>query len=251
MPASHGSIARLYANGFDLTAAMRGATHSGSADVAETSVWGMGSKAYIPGLADATLSGEGIVDAQAAGGLSDDVLAQALGGQVPIYYAPTGDVLGGPVKIVDGIVTAYEPTSPVDDVTSFSMEAQSSNVPGVGRILRPLAGALNISVAGNGSAVDDTSYMSVPPTFPTPFGGVGIAQIINKGGGAGTLTLRIEDSADGSTGWATILTFTGQTLIAKAEIVRITGNVRRWLRAAWACTGGTWDVAVGFARRMQ
>lgn len=250
MATAHGSKARLYVAGYDLTGFMRAATHAQSADTADASVWGLASKRYVAGLADATLSGEGIVDSAVAGGRSDDVLQAALGSSAPsAIYLPQGDGLGMVARIIDAIGTAYEIDSPGDDVTAFSMEMQGSGVSGVGRVLQPLAGALSIVANGNGAAVDDTSYLTAPAV--TAFGGTGALQVVNKGGGAGTLTVSIQDSADGSTGWVTIGTFAGVTLINQAQVIAISGNVRRYLRASWAITGGTWDIAVAFARRMQ
>lgn len=250
MAIAHGSKARLYVAGYDLTGFMRSASHSQDADTADSSVWGLDSKRYVAGLVDSVLAGEGIVESAVAGGRSDDVLDAALGAaSSPAIYLPQGDGLGMVARVIDGVASSYEVDSPGDDVTGFTMELQSSGVNGVGRVLRALEGALNVSGAGNGTALDDTAYLAAPGA--TAFGGFAGLQVISKGGGAGTLTVRIEDSADGSTGWATIGTFTGVTVAPAGQVLAIIGNIRRHLRAAWAVTGGTWDFAVAFARRMQ
>lgn len=254
MATAHGSAARLYVGGFDLTGYMREGGPSFNVDAAETTVWGLQSKTYIAGKSDATFSGGGIFDADMAPGLAnraDDVLAPALGAAAPAVHLPQGDALGSPCFIIDGIESTYEITSPFDDVTSFSLELQSNSGSAVGRVLRPTTGTLGITAGGNGTNVDDQAFLATPAA--TTFGGIGVLQVINKGGGAGTLTVTIESSVNGSTGWATIASFAGVTAKNVGQVVTVAPGVtiNRYLRAVWALTGGTWDIFVGFSRRQS
>ena len=249
MAASHGSLARLYAGGYDLSGQMRGAAMAQSADVAEATPWfneatgqASKSKVYVPGLKDATLSGEGIFDG--AIDRIDPILAAALGqGGSVLCLLPTGDVFGARSKSLSSIFTTVETDSPVDDIVTISLEAQASGGGNPGKILRATTGALDISGPGNGTTLDDLGAAGT-----TEFGGAGFLQVIDKGGGAGTLTVKIQDSVDGSV-WADLLTFTGVTIKNVAEKIEVSGTVDRRLRAQWAVTGGTWDFHVNFSRR--
>lgn len=251
MSVGHGSAAKMYVAGYDLTSFMREGSPAFSVDLAETTVWGQAAKTYIPGKTDATFSGGGIYDADmAAGGKADDVLAPILGAAAAAVHLPQGDTLGNPCFIIDSSETSYEITSPDDDVTSFAFEMQSSAGAGTGRILRPIAGALSITVSGNGSSVDDQSFLTTPAA--TTAGGVGVLQGLNKGGGAGTLTVTIQSSVNGSTGWADIGAFSAISAKGTSQVIYVPvgTTINRYLRAAWTLTGtGTWDIFVGFTRR--
>lgn len=253
MATMHGSAAKLYVAGVDLTSFMREGSAAFSVDTADVTTWGSTAKQYIPGRVDATFSGGGIYDADmVGGGKSDDVLSPILGAAAPLVHLPQGDTLGAPCFIVDSVGTSYEVTSPGDDVSSFSFEAQSNSGNARGVVLRPIAGALTINAAGNGTSVDDQSYLTVPAA--TTFGGWGILQCLNKGGGAGTLTVTVQSSTNGSTGWADIGTFTAISALRTSQVIWVAPGVtiNRYLRAAWTMTGtGTWDIFVGFARRQS
>lgn len=254
MATAHGSVAKLYANGYDLSAYMRTATFAGTADVADTTVWGLGSKTYIPGFSDATLTGEGIYDADMAPGLAnkpDDVLAAALGNATKsnITYLPRGDSLGARARLLRADETSYEITSPRDDISAVSFEAQSSTGAAASAVvLRPLAGALTLTTTGAGTAVSD-EVLDTP--VATTFGGLAVLQVVSKGGGAGNLTVLVESSVNGSTGWGTIATFATVTAAPGSEVVVIPSGttINIYVRASWTVTGGTWDINVAFGRR--
>lgn len=253
MPFIHGSVARLYANGIDLTSYMKSATFSGEADTADVTTWGLTSKAYIPGKPDATISGEGVWDAemQTNQNRPDDVFDAALAVAGVLTYLPAGDGVGKRARIIDMAETSYEVTSPGDDVTGFSFEAQSSGGgAGTGVVLKEATGTLGISAGGNGTNVDDET-LAAP--VATTFGAICALQVLQKGGGAGTLTVTIESSVNGSTGWATIASFTGVTAAKAKQVVYVAPGVtiNRYLRAVWALTGGTWDINVAIGRRYQ
>lgn len=248
----HGSLARLYANGIDLTAYMRSATFGGVADTAEVTVWGMTHKAYIPGKTDATFSGEGIWDAdmQTSQNRPDDVLDAALGVAGAFTYCPLGDAQGNRCRIVDAFATTYGVTSPDDDVTTFEFEAQaSSGGHGTGVVLRATTGTLAVSGAGNTSAIDD---QVADVKNATTLGAMAALHVTNKGGGAGNLTVTIESSVNGSSGWGTIATFTAVSAFPAKQVVYVAPGVtiNRYVRAVWAVTGGTWDFNVAFGRRL-
>lgn len=248
MPALHGSKARMYIGGFDMTGFMRGASAPSTADVADSSVWGMTSKRYTPSdRQDMQINGDGVWEQLAVGlGGPDELLTAALGqanGAV-VTWLPQGEGLGNRGRALGGIETSWEIDSPMDDITGFTFEAMASSG-GVarGRSLQPFTGTLPITVTGNGTGVDDLGAAG------TSTKGIGAAlHVINKGGGAGTLTVVVQHSPDGSA-WTDIITFAGVTVKNVAQYLEATGTVQRHLRARWTVTGGTWDISVVAGRK--
>lgn len=248
MPPIHGSKARMFLSGFDITGSMRGATTPSSVDVADSSTWGMTSKRYTSSdQIDGSITGEGVHEVGIAGvGSIDELLGTNLGGAHVATHLPGGDGLGNRARIIGGSETAFEVNSPGDDVVGFTFElAANIGLTGRARVLQPLAGALNITATGNGSSVDDTGVG--PPTSTTK--GLGAAlHVINKGGGAGTITVKVQHSVDNSV-WVDLITFTGRSAKGLAEYLEVSGTINRYLRAIWTVTGGTWDIHVAAGRK--
>ena len=94
-----------------------------TADVAETTTLGDGSKSYIVGLKDATLSISGLWDSTLDGRLGAVVGQSAT---LSFEYSPEGTT-GGNVKYTgECILTSYSQSSPVGDVVGFSADMQVS-----------------------------------------------------------------------------------------------------------------------------
>ena len=94
-----------------------------TADVAETTTLGDGSKSYIVGLKDATLSIRGLWDSTL-----DGILGAVVGQSATLSfeYSPEGTT-GGNVKYTgECILTSYSQSSPVGDVVGFSADMQVS-----------------------------------------------------------------------------------------------------------------------------
>lgn len=92
-------------------------------DVAETTTLGDGSKSYIVGLKDATLSISGLWDSTL-----DGILGAVVGQSATLSfeYSPEGTT-GGNVKYTgECILTSYSQSSPVGDVVGFSADMQVS-----------------------------------------------------------------------------------------------------------------------------
>lgn len=246
MPPLHGSKARMYYTGWDITGFMRGATFPAEADLADSSVWGLVSKRYTPDdRIDAHLTGEGVWEQGAAGaGSIDEILGASLSTAQIATWLPQGEGLGNRARIAAGVESTYEVDSPGDDVTGFTFEVWPTSGQVVrGRVLQPFAGALNITTGGNATGVDDLGAAG------TTTRGLGAAlHVINKGGGAGTLTVKVQHSPDNST-YTDLITFGGKTAKNVAEYQEVSGTVQRYLRALWTLTGGTWDISVVAGRR--
>jgi len=92
-----------------------------TADVAETTTLGAGSKTYIVGLKDATISIGGLWDSTA------DAIFGAVVGQsasLSFEYSPEGTTVGNVKYTGEAILTSYAVSSPVGDVVAYSADLQ-------------------------------------------------------------------------------------------------------------------------------
>lgn len=127
MAFSHGSKAKVYLdNGAgtltDITAYVSSASLELVRDTAETTTLGLGTKTYVAGLRDATVSLEGRYDPAI-----DQLLADDLGDSTntkTLQYDPQGTGAGLPRYTVETWVTRYSIETGVDDVAAISAELQ-------------------------------------------------------------------------------------------------------------------------------
>lgn len=120
----HGSGATLTVNSGALTSFSNDASLSRTADTAETTVFGVTSKTYVPGLKDATFSGSGFYDKTTTTGpiyiLEAIYTANAA---VTCQYRPA--VGSGEYSYAfSGILTSYNITGSTDGVVAFDFEFQ-------------------------------------------------------------------------------------------------------------------------------
>lgn len=236
MPAAHGRLTRVYLNGYDLTGFYRSQESDLTREVADSTVFGLSDKTYLPGLRDASLSLEGIFDGAVAG--IEEVLLAALSADPTIVViCPQGDILGNVAHGFSALETKYAIDSSKDDIVTLANELQSAS--GRDRLL--IQHALSSEVAtGNGTSIDNGAQ--------TTNGGVAYLHVPDIAG-ITNLAVTIEDSADNSS-FATILTFAGVTADRNAQRVAISGTVRRYTRARWVFTGaGSAQFCVGFGRK--
>lgn len=224
----HGSVARIYVGGFDLSAFLRSISGAGAVDAHESTTFGATAKSYIPGIEDFTLSAEGLFSGSI--GASDPVFQAALRGRVPVLWnwLPSGPADGAFGYGLSAISTGYAIESPVDDIVSVTAEAQSSV--GFERVqtLAPLAAQ---TANGNGTGRDNGVLTSA--------GGVGYLQVTEMSGTASpSLVARIQHSVDGSA-WVDLITFSTVTAANVAQRLAVAGTVNRHVRAQWTITGTT------------
>jgi len=236
----HGSNARVYVNGYDLSAYLKNFSTSGEAETHDVTTFTAKAKNYIAGLKDATLSADGVYDGDT--GAVDEIIQAALGQDSSVWtYFPQGETTVGDAGYgFDAIETSYEVETPVDDVAAVFAEAQSKT--GLERVLtyHPLG---QETESGNSTSIDNGSSSSN--------GGVGYLQVTGLEGAAPTLDITIQHSDDdGSTDpWSAICTFTQVTAANSSERKVITGTVKRYTRAVWTfggtITSATFSVAFG------
>jgi len=240
MSFKHGSNARVYANGYDLSAYLKNFSISGEAETHDVTTFTATAKNYLAGLKDATLSADGVFDGDTSG--IDEIMEAALGQDTSIWnYYPQGESAVEDAGYgFSAVATSYEVETPVDDVAAVSAEAQSRV--GLERVLtyHPLG---QETESGNGTSIDNTSSSAN--------GGVGYLQVTGLEGAAPTLDITIQHSDDdGATdSWSAICTFTQVTAAHSSERKAITGTVKRYTRAVWTfggtITSATFSIAFG------
>ena len=237
MALAHGRLTRVYINGYDLTGFFREQALKRSRELAESTVFNLADKTFLAGQRDASQSLEGLYDPATDG--IEDVLHTALTTDPIIATVlPQGDTIALPAYGVSGLQKSLDLNTSKDDVGMLATEIQAS-----GGADRMLAHHIFQQENANGQTA------AVDGGAATTNGGVGYLHVMNITG-ITNLAMVIEDSADGSTGWATILTFAGTTASRGRQKVEITGTVRRYTRARWTFTGaGSAQFWTGFGRR--
>ena len=121
----HGSGATLTVNSGAITGFSNEATLSRSAEAALTTVFGVTSNTYVPGMKDATFSGSGFYDKTTTTGsiyiLEAIYTANAA---VACVYRPAGGGSGEYNYAFDGILTSYNITGSTDSTVNFDFEFQ-------------------------------------------------------------------------------------------------------------------------------
>jgi hypothetical protein len=123
----HGKGTAVSIDGDDLSAYSTSVSFGRMADSHDVTTFGKNSKVYQSGLKDGSASMEGIYDNTASTGPGAVLRALVGGAAVDFVYKPEGAGSGKPVSTVDVIVTAYDETAPVADMTTWSATLQLSD----------------------------------------------------------------------------------------------------------------------------
>jgi hypothetical protein len=233
----HGKNTKVYVNGYDLSDMFRASSIPAASGTAETTTYGKSDKTFIAGLKEATISVEGLFDGTAD--KVDEVLAPILGASAKSVWTilQGGDVLGGRGVGVDGIETAYEVTSPIEDAVQVTAEAQSSS--GRDGIIVHHALAARTSDF-DGAGVDGGAASTN--------GGIGYMHVTDYSGFS-SVVIKIQDSAD-DISYADLLTFSAVSSAPLAERQAVAGTVRQYTRVAIDVTGiGSITLFAGFGRK--
>lgn len=221
---THGKGALVLMDGRDMSAYFSTASSSGSADTAEVSTFGASSKAYIPGLKDATFSVEGFY----AGGVGevDQYLASEVGAN-GLWTIVIGDALGARGYGASVVGTTYEVGAEVGGAVAVSAEGQSTTGQEGVVVLNSLSAK---TATGTGTQVDNGAASTG--------GSACYLHVSAASGTSPSLTAKVQHSADGST-WADLATFTAVAGagVPTGERIATTGTVNRYLRAAWTISG--------------
>lgn len=156
----------------------------------------------------------------------------------PVAILPLGAGAGLPFIGQSGLTTSVEVESPADGLTTISIEGVSDVGLDLGYQLGDWDAATTVDGdtanldGGAASAAGGAAYL-----FITDLTGFSAVDVL------------IEDSADGSTGWATIGTFTQVTSTDSGERIEIDGTIKQYVRADINVTGaGSAKIAIGICR---
>lgn len=233
---SHGKGARLYAGSVNLTSYFHTASASGQADVAETSVFGDDDKSYVVGLSDATITGEGYFDQDAAGAGTQINVNLGSGTKTPWSGYLTGDAIGARGYGVLADTTSFEPGADLGEVVGFSFEAQSST--GLERLVSHIAFGTR-STAGTATSVDNAGS--------TVYGGAGYLHVTSL---TGSMAVRIEHSTDDNT-YSTLVNF-GTITGPVGTRIAFSGTANRYTRLVHTpASTGTMAFVAGLARKTR
>lgn len=225
----HGKAAVVYQDGNDLTGYLRSVSNSAEVETAESTTFADDDKTYVVGMADATISAEGLFDATFDGNLS---AITGTGAKSLWSVYPGGDAIGLPGRGYSLDVTSAERTAEVGDVVMVSLEGQSSV--GTEPVISHHALAQR-TASGTATAVDGAASSAN--------GGVGY---IHATAASGTVTVKVQHSSDNVT-YADLITFTNVTA-AGAQRSAVAGTVNRYTRVTYTATSGTATFVVGFGR---
>jgi hypothetical protein len=234
----HGKKTAVLLNGTNMSPFLNEATTTQEIETAETTTFGDQDKTYIVGLADGTISTSGLFDSTA--GASDAVLSGIIAQEDNTFTVlPEGPIAARRAIVANGQLTSYEISSPVGDVVAISAEVQAD-------------GGLYHGVALNGLQVITGSGVSgsVDNSASTINGALANLHV-TENNRDGATTIKVQDSADGST-WADLITFTSVSASTTVgESITSTGTVNRYLRAEHTPAGSSGSVTyhVSIARR--
>ena len=240
MAFAHGRNGRMYVNGFDISAFLKQAGGGTQVAMLDTTCMGTADDlTFIPGLKKATMKMSGLLDETIVTGIGP-VLESAFGVANSIFtlVPASGDVIGQACFGFSANLGTYNLDTSVGGIGKLDADATSNY--GWERLI--IHHALTTEVATVNGAAQDNGAASAN-------GGVGFLQVPDITG-ITALDVVIQDSADGSTGWATILTFTSVTADRAKQRVAITGTVRQYTRYVATFTGvGSAQFHVGFGRK--
>lgn len=231
---AHGSEARIYAAGYDISPYLQSASGDESIDTAEVSGFSDGAKRYIAGLQDATVSLEGTYSSDTDGVV--DALRTALGATAkPVCVMAEGDAIGDEGDGLAGIKTSRSVSSEIADAVKLSAELQSTT--GLETI---------VSLHAMGEETADGNFASVDNGASSSDGAVGYLQVPEA---AVSADVKIQHSPDDAT-WVDLIAFDQVTANLQAQRKTVTGTVDRYTRATVALgVGGSARFFAGVGRQ--
>lgn len=222
MTFKHGKDAAIWFNATDLSSYANDLAFGADVDSADTSTFGSSWKSSVAGQAVVKLDVKGYYDPALTSLPSALQVDDAV-----VTYLPSGTAIGDNARLMALEPTSYAESSPVGGVVAFTTSGVTDSTVGFGYSLLPKT---TISASTTGAAKDDGAA--------TTTGAIAHLHVTNIVSATGSWVVTIQDSADGSTGWATIGTFTAKTAVGAQRLV-IAGTVRRYVRYVNTVTGGS------------
>lgn len=195
---------------------------------------------FIPGQDMSTFSADGPLDVDTSTNAPYDILTDWKSADpLPLTYAPSGLTAGSEAFLLSAYQSSFETTATPSATTDFAVSAQITGDTDAGVVLEDLTA---VTATGNGTARDLTAGTS----------NGGVAHIhVTAFSGLTSNDVTIEHSANGSSGWATLVTFSQVTGVTSERVVVAAGTtVNRYLRVVDTVVGtGSCTRSVSFARR--
>jgi hypothetical protein len=237
MAAIHGRGSGVYFDGTDMSGFLHSVDAATEVENADKSTFASdGWRENEAGMAGTTYTMDGYADVNLplpdALGVDGGVLTWAVGRRTTV---------GDPAELAVITTTALGKAPSLDAMTALSWGLIASGPIGWGYLLHPLAEDTNTTT---GSARDDGAQ--------TATGAMAHLHVTAVDGGSWVIT--IEDSANGSSGWATVLTFAAKTAAGAERVMTAAVDtvIRRYVRVVATRTGGSVGngitYALGFAR---
>lgn len=229
---------RVLAGALNLSCEARDVSIDYQVNPLETSTLCDEARVYIPGKTDASFSASGPLDVSTTTGDPYDLLTDWVDSSKPLTYAPRGLTALREAILVPAGVTNFTISSPHDGTVDYAIATTTSGFD-FGYMLEDLTA---ITADGNGTARDLTAASA----------NGGVAHIhVTAFTGLTSDVVTIEHSVDGSTSWATLVTFSTITGLTSESVAVAAGTtVRRYLRVVDNVTGtGSCTRSVAFARR--
>lgn len=199
---------------------------------------------FIPGMSQSTLTVSTMVDSDTTAGGYWSTLTGFYGNStlVPVTVSPSGISLASPTFMAEGLMSTMTGGSAVADGVNADLTFTTTGPADFGRNLVAHAA---LTTTTTGSNLDGGASSSN--------GGVAHLHVTAVAGTTPTLDVIIEQSANGSSSWSTIATFSQVTTTVGAQRVVVAPgtSVARYLRAkaTIAGTDPSYTISVAFARR--
>lgn len=233
--------ARALVGNLNLSGYAKSVALNWNADMLDVTTLADTAKVFIAGQDTATLAISLLMDTDTtAGGEYDFIEGTWKTTQPqPLTYAPQGLTSGSPAFMVSAIETQAGGNVTANGVAMIDVSAQTDGFTDAGFVVEDLAA---VTTTTTGTARDFTAAST----------NGGVAHLhVTAFSGLTSNTVTIEHSVDGSTSWATLVTFTAATGVTSQRVVVAAGTtVRRYLRVVDTVVGtGSNTRSVSFARR--
>ena len=201
------------------------------------------SMVFIPGVRSSGLTVATMLDDSTAAGSYWATVTGFYdnGTLVPITVSPSGISLNSPAFLAEGFLTSMTGESEVSAGVNSTLTFTTTGLANSGRNLVAHAA---LTATTTGSNVDGGASSAN--------GGVAHLHVTAIAGTTPTLDVVVEHSANGTSGWATVATFSQVTTAVTAQRVVVAAGttVNRYLRAkaTIAGTNPSYTISVAFAR---
>lgn len=231
-----GNKGRVLLGDFSFSAYVTDVTPAFNVGMLDVTVLTDSAKKFIPGQNTSTFSLKGYLDPDSTANNQYDQINTWTGAE-PISYGPNGLAFGSELWMHHGLQSKSETGATNSSPVSFSVDSQGSGITSQNGVslhdLTAETTSTNSAAFNSGAASTNGARAHLHVTAFS-----GLTNII----------VTIADSADGTTGWATVGTFATVTGLT-SERLTITGTIRQYVRCAWAVTGtGSCTFQTGFAR---